>query len=140
MIAHGLRIRMFHLARRALPLAAGLSLLGLLAAVPASAATSSVLKTGPCSIHSTWKITMAHSDGRIEAAFEVDQNRNVAGVPWTVTLKHNGVTYFSGTKTTLADGSFEVSRLVPNLSGVDTISGVATRTATGEVCKGSASL
>jgi hypothetical protein len=139
------RARVRNLARRGLPLAAAFPLLAALtaapaAAAPAAAAPTSVLTQGSCSIHSAWKITMAYTDNnQIEAAFEVDQNK--IGVAWKVTLKHNGVQYFSGTRKTLApDGSFEVNRLVPNLAGVDTIRGVAINPATGESCAGSASL
>jgi hypothetical protein len=139
MSSESIRTRVRNLAKRALPLAAALPLLAVVTAVPAAAAQSAVLRQGSCSLHSTWKITMAHSDGRIEAAFEVDQGK--VGDAWHVTLKHNGVVYYSGTRTTLApDGSFEVNRLVPNLPGVDTIRGVATNPATGETCVGSASL
>jgi hypothetical protein len=141
-MSDGIRTRMLSIGKRALPLAAALPLL--LAATPAPAAAaatapSAVLTHGSCSIHSTWKITMAYADGRIEAAFEVDQGK--IGASWRVRLVHNGVAYYKATVKTLPpDGSFEVNKFVPNLQGVDTIRGSAINLATGETCKGSASL
>ena len=76
---------------------------------------------------------------RIEAEFEVDQNRN--GVRWTVLMGDNGVRVFTGSAVTVApSGSFEVNRRIPNRAGTDTIVARATNPATGEVCRGTAVL
>jgi hypothetical protein len=70
-----------------------------------------VIKQGKCSSSSTWKLKAKTDDGRIEAEFEVDQNR--VGKRWRVTLKRNGSTVFNGIRTTRApSGSFSVERLL----------------------------
>ena len=141
-MSDSIRTRMLSIGRRALPLAVALPLLVAATPAPAAAAAAApttVLTQGSCSLHSTWKITMAYADGRIEAAFEVDQGK--IGASWRVRLVHNGVAYYKATVKTLApDGSFEVNKFVPNLPGIDTIRGSAVNLATGETCLGSASL
>ena len=139
-MSNGIRTRLLSIGKRAMPLAVALPLLVAATPAPAAAAApTTVLTQGSCSLHSTWKITMAYADGRIEAAFEVDQGK--IGASWRVRLVHNGVAYFKATVKTLApDGSFEVNKFVPNLSGVDTIRGSAINLSTGETCLGSASL
>lgn len=118
-------------------LAAGLLLLT--ASPAASAKAGDVVRTGRCTGASTWKLKVKPDNGRIEAEFEVDQNRN--GVRWTVLMGDNGVRVFSGSAVTVApSGSFEVNRLIPNRAGSDTIVARATNPATGEVCRGTAVL
>ena len=98
-----------------------------------------VVKSGNCTVASTWKLKAKADDGRIEVEFEVDQNRN--GQTWNVVLKKNGTTFWSGQRTTQApSGSFEVRKFVNNSAGTDTITGRATNPKTGEVCRGSASI
>jgi len=65
----------------------------------------------------------------------------VVGQTWNVTLKDNGVKFFSGTATTKApSGSFEVKKFTANNPGTDTIKGSATNPSTGETCDGSLSI
>src|SRR4051794_10525754 len=109
---------------------------GMIATAPAVAAKGAdVIRTGNCSLSSDWKLKVSPDDGRLEVEFEVDQNRN--GQVWNVVLKHNGNTFFSGQRTTLApSGSFEVRKFTGNAAGTDTIVGRATNPKTGEVCRG----
>ena len=94
--------------------------------------------TGTCSGGSTAKLKVKPDDGRIEAEFEVDQNRN--GVTWRVTMRRNGNVAVSTRATTRApSGSFSVERRITDGSGTDRIRARAT-SPSGEVCTASASL
>lgn len=115
------------------------SLILLVNSPAASAKSGDVIRRGRCTGASTWKLKVKPDDGRIEAEFEVDQNRN--GVRWTVLMGDNGVRVFTGSAVTVGpSGSFEVNRRIPNRAGADTIVARATNPATGEVCRGVAVL
>lgn len=74
-----------------------------------------VVKSGNCTVASTWKLKAKADDGRIEVEFEVDQNR--VGKRWRVTLERDGVTVFTGIRTTRApSGSFSVERRLASSS------------------------
>jgi hypothetical protein len=97
-----------------------------------------VLRTGNCSGGSDWKLKAKLDDGRLEAEFEVDQNR--VGRRWRVTIVHNGRSVFSGSRRTLApSGSFEVRRLLANRAGADRIVARARALSGGETCRGALS-
>jgi len=117
-------------------LATGVLATGLLATAPVIAAKGAdVVKTGNCSMNSDWKLKVGPEDGRLEVQFEVDQNRN--GQTWNVVLKHNGDTFWSGQRTTMApSGSFEVRKMTGNAAGTDTIVGKSRNPETGEMCRG----
>lgn len=90
---------------------------------------------GTCTGRATAKIKAKHDDGRIEAEFEVDQNRN--GVTWRVTLRRNGRRVVSTRATTRApSGSFSVERRLADGSGPDRISARAV-SPSGQVCTAS---
>jgi hypothetical protein len=96
-----------------------------------------VIKSGPCSMQSDWKLKLSPENGRIEVEFEVDQN--VRGQNWKVTLKHNGAKFFKGSAITKGpSGSFTVRQVVDNLAGPDTVDAIAKNAATGEICQGAA--
>ena len=101
----------------------------------ASGGSDPVIRTGPCSGASDWKLKAKLDDGRIETEFEVDQNR--IGRDWRVTLRQNGEVVFRGVRTTQApSGSFEVRRTVANTAGPDRIVARARALATDEICRG----
>lgn len=105
------------------------------AALPAQAKDGDVIRTGDCGGRADWKLKVGHEDGRLEVEGEVDSNR--AGQRWTWRMRHNGTLSASGVKYTRgASGSFEVRRLMVDLAGTDTITFVARRPATGQVCRG----
>jgi DUF4097 and DUF4098 domain-containing protein YvlB len=108
---------------------------GVIAPLPAALSkggNGAVTAKGKCTGHSTSKIKVKPSNGKIEVEFEVDQNRN--GVTWNYKLSRAGVKIASGKKVTVApSGSFTARRLVSNLAGPDTITARATRS-NGEVC------
>ena len=88
--------------------------------------------TGRCTGHSTAKLKVKPDDGRLEAEFEVDQNRN--GVRWKVTLRRNGaVAVRTSARTKAPSGSFSVERRLADGAGSDRISARAT-SPSGEVC------
>ena len=109
-------------------------------AVPAvaSAGDRDVIREGPCSGRSDWKLKLSPEDGRIEVEFEVDQN--VVGDEWRVRIRHDGEIAFRGTRTTRgASGSFELRIIEPNNAGADNFRARARNLSTDEVCAGSAS-
>lgn len=85
---------------------------------------------GVCSGQSTSLLKIKARDGRLEIAFEVDQNRN--RVPWNVQLLRNGKLAFAGTRTTVApSGSFSLERKLA-AGGAPVIRARASRN--GELC------
>ena len=120
-------------------LLAGLMAIGILAAVPASAGGDrEVIRRGNCSGGTDWKYKAKADDGRIEAEYEVDQNRN--GDRWRVRLFHDGNRYFKGTRVTGGrSGSFDIERKVNNHAGVDRFRARARNLRTDEVCQGTVS-
>ena len=104
------------------------------ALVPATALAKDTEKTASasCSKRSSAKLKLSPDDGRIEAEFEVDQNRN--GVRWQVTLRRNGRLAASTKATTRApSGSFEVRRMLGDGAGTDSIVARA-KSPSGETC------
>jgi hypothetical protein len=98
---------------------------------PAFAKNGDVLVNGTCTGNSTSKLKLKADNGRIEAEFEVDQNRN--GVPWTVVLTRNGTRVAQLTRVTKApSGSFEARKLIANSAGADVVKATAHRA--GETC------
>lgn len=88
---------------------------------------------GVCTQSSTAKLKLSNENGRIEVEFEVDQNRNSR--LWNVRLSDDGHRVFTGARRTVApSGSFTLRVLIPNRSGVDTITARAVNATTGEVC------
>lgn len=93
---------------------------------------------GACTAGSTSKITLKRRDGRIEAEFEVDQNR--VGITWQTTLSVNGTVVKTKSAVTKApSGSFEVKKRVTDGAGQETVKGVAT-SPSGETCTATATI
>lgn len=106
-----------------------------LAGFPAAANDADVIRWGDCDGASTWKLKASPEDGRIEVEGEVDSNR--VGQTWRWRMLHNGELTARGRATTTApSGSFEVRRLVVDMSSVDRLRFRALHPATGEVCVG----
>lgn len=121
---------------RALPLAvagAVLAVAGL--AVPAGATDGDVIRRGSCTGATDWKLKASPEDGRIEVEGEVDSNKS--GQTWRWRLRHNGWLSSTGTATTQPpSGSFEVRRVIVDVSGTDTIAFRARNPKTDEICRG----
>ena len=112
---------------------------GTLSAAPAYAKGTVVKRAGTCTASTRSKIKLSNSNGRIEADFEVDSNRNRQ--VWNVSIRDNGVRVFSGTRTTQApSGSFTVTRRIPNRAGIDHVVASAKNAKTGESCVARASI
>ena len=106
-------------------------------AVPAvaSACDRDVIREGPCSGRSDWKLKLSPEDGRIEVEFKIDQT--VVGDEWRVRIRHDGQLAFRGTRTTRgASGSFELRIVEPNNAGADIFRARARNLSTDEVCAG----
>jgi hypothetical protein len=98
-----------------------------------------VIRRGSCSGTSDWKLKLSPENGKIEVEYEVDSNK--VGQTWRVKLFHDGNRIFRGTRQTQGpSGSFTVRVLANNTAGTDSFSGRATNVASGEVCRGSASI
>lgn len=94
---------------------------------------------GSCTIRSTAKLKLSPEDGGVEAEFEVDENR--VGKAWRVVMNRNGARVFSRRAVTRApSGSFEVRAVLSPGSPRTTVTAVAKRAATGEVCRATATL
>jgi hypothetical protein len=122
---------------RAIAPAAALSMAAILMATasPAMAKDGRITTSGACSSSGTWKLKASPEDGRIEVEAEVDTNRN--GQSWNWTMTHNGGGAIRGKGVTRApSGSFEVRRVLGNLSGRDTFAFTAQRAGTNQVCRG----
>ena len=105
----------------------------------AFAKTGDVIRQGACSGNSDWKLKLSPENGKIEVEYEVDSNK--VGQTWNVKLFHDGNRIFAGKRTTQApSGSFTVRVVANNTAGTDSFSGRATNVASGEVCRGSASI
>jgi hypothetical protein len=127
--------------RLALIIASGLLMVAATAATaPATAAKAGdVIATGACSGSADWKLKLSPDNGKIEVEFEVDQNR--VGKTWRVKIKRDGNVLASGTRVTQApSGSFTFRATVSNGAGADTIVGKARNLASGQVCRGVATI
>jgi hypothetical protein len=104
-----------------------------LASTPAGLAKrGDILRAGTCTGSTTSKIKLSAEDGGVEVEFEVDQNRN--GIPWKVTISHNGRIVARRTRVTRGpSGSFEARVVVPDRPGADSLRGRAT-SPSGEIC------
>ena len=102
-------------------------------------AVKDVRVAGTCTLSSSAKLKLSPEDGRVEVEFEVDENRN--GKKWGVTMKRNGTRVASRAAVTRApSGSFEVRAVIAAGSPKTTVTAVARRAATGEVCRATATL
>ncbi len=105
----------------------------------AQASRADVVRRGDCSVGSTWKMKAKPDNGRIELAFEVDQN--VVGQTWHVRIQRNGTQIFSGNRTTQSpSGSFELNRRVADPAGSDRFVARASNASSGETCVGEVTL
>jgi hypothetical protein len=118
---------------------AGALALSIAGAAPASATSNDVVQRGSCSAGADWKLKLSPDDGRIEVEFEVDSNVN--GQTWNVKVRQSGDQIFHGRRVTGApSGSFEVRVLGSDGAGSDAFTARATNRATGETCRGSATI
>ncbi len=112
--------------------------LALGAAAPAMASGHAVLPnvvvgSGSCSAGSTWLLTLKpDSTTRIEADLEVQTG--VAGQAWRSKFFDNGAKFGHGSKVTLADGSFSITRYATDQAGSDVITVKSKNVTTGETC------
>jgi hypothetical protein len=97
-----------------------------------------VRKAGSCGRGATSKIKLKSDDGRIEAEFEVDRNRN--GERWRVRFIRDGrVIAKARRKTHGPSGSFSIERRFDDLPGADTITARGTGP-DGRTCTATATL
>jgi hypothetical protein len=92
-----------------------------------------VAKRGHCSAGAHWELDAEDEGARLELDFEV--KTATAGQDWRVKLRHDGDVFARMTKTTHADGDFEVERHVTDTVGTDTLGARAVNLKTQQVCK-----
>lgn len=110
-------------------------LLPLFTALPASANDDDVIREGGCSGGTDWKVKASPEDGRVEVEGEIDSNRS--GQTWHWKIEHNGSSSARGSAVTGGrSGSFEVRRVLVDLSGADTFVFRARNRGSGEICRG----
>jgi hypothetical protein len=118
---------------KALVAASALAATMAVSAAPAAANDADVIRRGSCAGSTDWKLKASPENGRIEVEAQVDSNR--VGQVWRWRLRHNGSLSARGRATTQApSGSFEVRRVVVDLSGVDRLRFRSVNRRTGEVC------
>ncbi len=118
---------------------AGALALSIAGAAPALAGSNDVVRQGSCSGSTDWKLKLSPDDGRMEVEYEVDSNVN--GQTWRVKVFQDGSRIFSGNRVTQGpSGSFELRVLGSDGAGTDAFTAKATNRATGETCRGSASI
>ena len=94
---------------------------------------------GTCTLRSSAKLKLSPEDGGVETEFEVNENR--VGKTWSVVMNRNGSRVVSRKAVTRApSGSFEVRAVLNPGSPRTTVTAVARRAATGEVCRATATL
>jgi len=114
--------------------------LAIVAAIPAFALANDadVRRLGQCTKSAYSKIKLSPENGRIEAEFEVDANRQ--GQTWRVVIRRNGnVAVRPRATTRRPSGSFEVRRVVGNRRGTDNISARAV-SPSNQVCRAAAKI
>lgn len=122
----------------AVPILAGLATVA--SAVPTSAATGSVVKTGNCSGTSVYSLQVQRETRTsISVDWGVDMRRHTKGIKWAVTEADNATIFVHTTVQTIADGSFSITRIIPS-QPTNTITATATNPATGETCKATATI
>jgi opacity protein-like surface antigen len=110
----------------------------MMAAVSTAAVGSpaAVVRAGACSKTSLWRLTLNHDHGRIEVQAEVQTA--FAAQRWRSRFSDDGAVFGHAGKTTLADGSFTVTRFTTNQAGRDLITVRSKSLVTAEVCRASA--
>ena len=105
-------------------------------AIPAQAAAkSAVTRTGTCSMGRLSNLQFQREDnGTISIDFGVDMVTHRSGVNWSYRVVNNGSVVMKGTASTIADGSFSVTRAIP-YSRSSHIVATAKNSANGELCR-----
>lgn len=119
----------------------GLATLALAAAAPAAFGDDDgdVERTARCSKGSLVSLDLSPKRGAVEVEVEVDEGRR--GSKWSVVANRNGRRIITRTAITRGeDGSLEVRRIVTPGRPRTTVTAVARRAATGEVCRVSVTL
>ncbi|MFI5034853.1 MAG: hypothetical protein ACHQFZ_01435 [Acidimicrobiales bacterium] len=94
------------------------------------------MANGTCSKGSLSNLQVQREDnGTLSFDFGVDMTAHTSGVNWIVKVADNKSTVFRGNATTIADGSFSISRTLTPKTGTNHFLAVARNSATGETCR-----
>ena len=106
-------------------------------AIPAQAAAKApVTRNGTCSLGSLSNLQVQREDnGTLSIDFGVDMLTHNSGVNWTYRVMDNRSVVMRGTASTIADGSFSVTRAISPLTGSNHVVAFAKNSATGETCR-----
>ena len=106
-------------------------------AIPAQAAAKpAVTRNSTCSMGSLSNLQVQREDnGTLSIDFGVDMVTHTSGVNWTYRVVDNRSVVMRGTGSTIADGSFSVTRALTLMTGSNHIVATAKNAATGETCR-----
>ncbi len=106
-------------------------------AIPAQAAAKpAVTRNSTCSLGSLSNLQVQREDnGKLSIDFGVDMVTHRSGVNWTYRVVDNRSVVMRGTTSTIADGSFSVTRAITPMTGSNQIVATAKNRATGETCR-----
>ena len=106
-------------------------------AMPAQAAAKpAVTRNSACSMRSLSNLQVQREDnGTLNIDFGVDMVTHTSGVTWTYRVVDNRSVVMSGTASTIADGSFSVTRALTPMTRSNHIVATAKNAATGETCR-----
>jgi hypothetical protein len=97
-----------------------------------------VIKEGPCSMTSDWKLKVGPENAGLDGEWEIDSN--VVGQEWQFRIKQNGTLLDQGSAVTEGpSGSFTVDFAASDQPGTDKFVAQARNAQTGESCKGTVS-
>ncbi len=112
----------------------------ILGAAASAAPKAPVVRTGGCSGHATWKLTVTRGQGPANNKVEADSElfRLANGQRWKSTFKNNGVVF--GTSTTTAMGNETSSTRLSATHSTNVIRVRSVNLTTGQVCIASATI
>ena len=105
--------------------------------IPAQAATRlAVTSNNTCTLGSVSNLQVQREDnGKLSIDFGVDMATHAAGVKWTYHVTDNRSVVMKGTSSTIADGSFSVTRAITPRTGTNHFVATAKNSATGDICR-----
>lgn len=106
------------------------------AAAAQAATKTTAARNSLCSLGGLSNIQVQREDnGTLSIDFGVDMATHTSGVAWTYRVVDNRSVVMKGTSSTIADGSFSVTRSITPWTGPNHFVAIAKSPATGEICR-----
>jgi hypothetical protein len=98
-----------------------------------------VKRAGSCSLgEASYTLTVVRYDAtRLRVRFVI--SNSTLGQTWQMFGSDNGSRIFAVARVVVLGGTAKVTKLIPDLTGTDTVKGTASNILTGETCQGSVS-